>query len=65
MIEMHMALRALRRMALAATQQDLDAARMDAADVLDQAGWEKSARHVIDSIGVPIASANGAEILSE
>ena len=65
MIEMHMALCALRRMALAATQQDLDAARMDAADVLDQAGWEKSARNVIDSIGVPIAPANGEEIPSE
>ncbi|WP_422932389.1 hypothetical protein [Sphingobium cupriresistens] len=52
-------------MALASTQGDLDAARLDAADVLDQAGWEKSARHVIDCIGVPVAPANGEEIASE
>src|SRR3546814_8517445 len=33
-----------------------DLARMDAADLLDQAGWRKSARTVIDSIGRPVAS---------
>ncbi|HUD94847.1 hypothetical protein [Sphingobium sp.] len=56
MIEMHMALRALRQIALASTQSELDVARMDAADILDEAGWEKSARTVIDSIGPPVAS---------
>jgi len=56
MIEMHMALSALRRVALVSTQGELDAARMEAADILDQAGWEISARTVIDSIGRPIAS---------
>jgi len=56
MIEMFLALQALRRIACVTTQSELDAARMDAADVLDQAGWEKSARAVIDSIGRPVAS---------
>ncbi|AEG48619.1 MULTISPECIES: hypothetical protein [Sphingomonadaceae] len=56
MIEMHLALSALRRVALVSTQSELDAARMEAADILDQAGWEKSARIVIDSIGRPVAS---------
>ena len=54
MIEMHMALRALKQIALASTQGELDIARMDAADILDQAGWENSARTVIDSIGRPV-----------
>ena len=55
MTDMVMALRALRRVALVATQSELDSARMEAADILDQAGWEKSARAVIDSIGLPVA----------
>lgn len=53
-----MALRALRQIALAAIQSELDAARMEAADILDQAGWENSARTVIDSIGHPVTSAD-------
>jgi len=56
MIEMHVALLALRRIALVSTQSELDVARMDAADLLDQAVWRKSARSVIDSIGRPVAS---------
>jgi len=56
MIEMHLALRALRQIAIASTQSELDVARMDVADVLDRAGWENSARIVIDSIGRPIAA---------
>jgi hypothetical protein len=56
MIEMHMALRALRQIALASTHSELDVARMDVADLLDQAGWSKSARTVINSIGRPVAS---------
>jgi len=31
---------------------------MDAADLLDQAGWRKSARTVIDSIGRPVGRAD-------
>ncbi len=56
MIEVFRALLALRRMALVSTQSELDVARMDVADLLDQAGWSKSARTVIDSIGRPVAS---------
>jgi hypothetical protein len=55
MIEVHMVLFALRRIALASTQSELDVARMDVADLLDQAGWPKSARAVVDSIGRPVA----------
>ncbi|WP_176598791.1 hypothetical protein [Sphingobium sp. 15-1] len=56
MIDMHLALRALRRLALASTQDEIDAARMEAADVLDQAGWERSARIVVESIGRSVVS---------
>jgi len=56
MIELHRVLLALRRIALVSTQSELDIGRMDVADVLDQAGWSKSARTVIDSIGRPVAS---------
>lgn len=56
MIEMHLALHALRRLALVSTQSQLDVARMEAADILDQAGWEKSARTVVDTIGRGIAA---------
>ncbi|MGE4410449.1 MAG: hypothetical protein AB7D33_07760 [Sphingobium sp.] len=56
MIEMHMALRALRQIALASTQSELDVARMEATDVLDQAGWENSARTVIDNIGLTVTA---------
>lgn len=38
MIETHMALLALRRIALASTQSELDIARMEMADLFDQAG---------------------------
>jgi len=55
MIEMHMALLALRRIALVSTQSELNVARMDVADLLDQAGWRKLAQTVIDSIGRPVA----------
>jgi len=55
MIEVHRALLALRQMALVSTQSELDVARMDVADLLEQAGWSKSARTVIDSIGRPVA----------
>lgn len=51
MIDMHSA---LRRLALASTQDEIDATRMEAVDVLDQAGWETSARSVMESIGRPI-----------
>lgn len=54
MIEMAIALRALRRLALACSQSELDMARMEAADVLDQAGWTKSASTVVDSIGLSV-----------
>lgn len=56
MIDLHRVLLALRRIALVSTQSELDVARMDVADLLDQAGWSKSARTVIDSIGRPVAS---------
>lgn len=59
MIELNMALLALRRIALISTQSELDVARMDVADVLDQAGWSKSARTVIDSMGRPVAPTIG------
>ena len=55
MIDMTIALRALRQLALASTQCELDAARMEAMDVLDQAGWEKSSRAVRHAIGIPVA----------
>lgn len=55
MTDMVMALLALRQIAPVTTQSELDAARMEAADILDQAGWEKSARTVIDSIGRSVA----------
>ena len=54
MIDMHLVLRALRRLALASTQDEIDVARMEAADILDQAGWERSARIVVESIGRPV-----------
>jgi hypothetical protein len=60
MIEMNRALLVLRRIALVSTQSELDVARMDAADLLDQAGWSKAARSVIDSIGRPVPSDNRA-----
>jgi hypothetical protein len=60
MIDMALVLRALRRLSLASTQDEIDAARMEAVDVLDQAGWEKSARVVLDSIGRPVASQDAA-----
>ena len=53
MIDITMALRALKRLALASTHGELDAARIEAADVLDQAGWTRSSRIVIDAIGRP------------
>jgi hypothetical protein len=51
MVDMITTLRGLRRLALASTQAELDAARMEAADILDQAGWERSARGVIETLG--------------
>lgn len=54
MIELHGVLLALRRIALVSAQSELDVARMDVADLLDQADWSKSARTVIDSIGRPV-----------
>lgn len=55
MTDMTTALRGLRRLALAATQKELDAARMEAADILDQAGWEHSARVVIQALGSSVS----------
>ncbi|EXS71090.1 MULTISPECIES: hypothetical protein [unclassified Sphingobium] len=59
MIDMNMALRALKRIALASSHRELDAARIEAADILDQAGWTRSARIVIDTIGLPIVRDDG------
>lgn len=61
MIDVVLALRVVRQLALASTQDDLDAARMEAVDILDQAGWDKSARIVTEAIGLPIASADNPE----
>ncbi|PJG47231.1 hypothetical protein CAF53_02480 [Sphingobium sp. LB126] len=52
------ALLSLRRLARAATQDELDAARMEAADILDDAGWERSARAVLDVLGRPVSASN-------
>ena len=59
MIDMTIALRALRQLALASTQSELDVARMEAMDVLDEAGWKKSARAVRHAIGLPVTSCEG------
>jgi hypothetical protein len=59
MIDMTIALRALKRLALASTHGELDAARIEAADVLDQAGWTRSARIVNDAIALRIGSGDG------
>ncbi|MBN9990949.1 hypothetical protein JND45_16575, partial [Listeria monocytogenes] len=56
MIDMTIALRALKRLALASTHGELDAARIEAADVLDQAGWTRSARIVNDAIALRVGS---------
>lgn len=60
MIEMHMGLRAQRQIALAADQSELDVARTAVADILERAGWENSARTVIDSIRCPVVSQDAA-----
>lgn len=60
MIDMALALRTIRQLALSSTQDELDAARMEAMDALDQAGWERSARAVAEAIGLPVAGAERA-----
>jgi len=60
MIEMHMGLRALRQIALAADQSERDVVRTDVSDILERAGWENSARIAIDSIGRPVVSHDAA-----
>ena len=60
MIEMHMGLRALRQIALAADQSERDVVRTDVSDILERAGWENSARTVIDSICCPVVSHDAA-----
>ena len=65
MTDMVMVLRALRQIAVARSQTELDIARIDAADVLDQAGWEKSARIVTNCVGLPIAPPDSREDLAK
>jgi len=57
MIDMALALRRIRQLALSSTQDELDTARMVAMGALDQARWERSARAVADAIGLPVAGA--------
>lgn len=45
-METREALRVLRRLALALSPAERDAARLEAADVLARAGWEQSARAI-------------------